>query len=313
VEGFLPKISEQLESLSTVASLVGELRSPGKERAEKLILWAQLKNQAFIKAVVSIYSITFQILIVRLFVNILGKYTFQELSCEHKEHIASVNSFIQKEFLLVSRHLYTQGMKQLFETVNISIKRVVEGLSFDKNITMEELKAIFLKIDAEATPLILSNFANFIFPSAEEIERKLAQISGREPLRPDNEGISELDIEHFLQQFNYTSEPCVIKDDLKLKLLLNEALNDIESEEFCTLAQQMFKKSFDILLSNLGEFMSQYSKKSLENLPSGQVIPLVKLIPQISNQALLENLRKFSKQLTLTPEILQFSEEVFQL
>jgi hypothetical protein len=183
VEGYLPQIEEIIEALSSVNSILSQLQnnltSPSKlKTSEKKELWTQLKNQVFIKATTSIYCICYEILVVRLLVNILGKYLYQD-SVETENSIVQIlflSPKIQREFLTLSRYLISQGFQNFYETISSTVKKIVEEISIEKSYTINDIVNIFIKIESETTAIIKEkSLVSFLFPPnfESELEKKV--------------------------------------------------------------------------------------------------------------------------------------------
>jgi len=372
VEGFLPQIEEIIEALSSVNMILSQLQnnltSPTKLKPiEKKQLWTQLKNQVFIKATTTIYCICYEILVVRLLVNILGKYLYQDsIQTEHPGgQIFFLSPKVQREFLTLSRYLISQGFQNFYETISQAVKNIVEEISIEKSYTLSCIVNIFTRIENETTSIIKQKtLLHFLFPpnfEAElenkvEIAKKEKKHSERKmdfPSSMFNGDFNEIDVEQFLFENQFDEDfdnSGVLKEPLKQKLLVNELINIIDSPEFFDISRFMIKRSFSSLVSNLGDFMKTNGSKikpeeedhnknmnntndnsrdnqsereqevSNQNLSSNfnYSISMIKLIPQISNQAKYDMrggsaINHLFNRLTSMEEVAEFSEFVFDL
>jgi len=369
VEGFLPQIEEIIETLSSVNMILSQLQnnltSPSKLKPnEKKQLWDQLKNQVFIKATTSIYCICYEILVVRLLVNILGKYLYQDsIETENAaDQIFFLSPKVQREFLTLSRYLISQGFQNFYETISKTVKNIVEEISIEKTYTLTDIVNIFTRIENETTSIIKEKtLAYFLFPpnfeagleNKVEIAKKERNHSEKKMNFPSsmfNGDFNEIDVEQFLFENQFHDDfdnSGVLKEPLKQKLLVNEVINIIDSPEFFDISRFMIKRSFSYLVSNLGDFMKANGTKiTLEednksnntnnsndnstenkekeaknqNLSSNYhySISMIKLIPQISNQAKYDMrggsaINILFNHLTSMDEVAEFSEFVFDL
>lgn len=308
LKGFLPLIEKKLETQST-GTVLPLLRSPEKAPSmeAKRDLWLRLRNLAFIKATTSVYCVCFEVLVVRIVLLILGKYMYAN-SVENVD-IYTMSQELQTEFLSLSRYLFSSdGFQNLFDLIEESVTQTMTNYPFELNQKCDaiQIQKIFAKIAFETkTKIFTKNVANFLIPTLSEDEIK-SKFRDNEEVDFDDEIVKDY---QFLFQtgFSGLGSNGVLSDRTKYKLLVNEVLNIIESPKFNGILILLVDLSFDILLANLENIIST------GDADKSNSVYMVKLIPQISNQAMYQAMSLLAIHLASTKDFQILSESIFDL
>jgi len=222
------------------------------EKKTKRELWEELKIMSFTRLIASVYIINLISLFTYLQINLIGRYVYidsvitlnhnkteSSTSSSEKERALSDDSTqglsteIQAKYLAFSYYLIHVGWKELAEKVREETEKEIGPLLLNGKITFENLIEIFNKIrmNVEETAQIPSNSKKY-----KDLNKDLNMtrfIINNE--KYDNEILATV-----------TNDPKVVIDE-KLKNLLNETRDILESEDFSAVLSSCLNDSFESL------------------------------------------------------------------
>lgn len=219
----------------------------------KVQVWEQLKLVAFSRAVTAIYGSSVLIALLHVQMNILGGYLYVDVVYGGKgsePRNFQVSQEVQQKFLDAVQHLLNDGLKTFVDSLQVSVKKVVELVSLKDKLTLADMDRIFRQIRVEfevdeTNPL--HDMSSFLLPSVENGE---------------------------------------ICDGVTLGKILNETRDVINSEDF----QRVFMVTVDTGYTHLSDWLAGFfvdcGKRdggvSFVN-PHAVAVPLAKIIPALNN------------------------------
>jgi len=252
VISFVPQIRGKLEQFLEIPSTPQLRTSLKASTEEKLLIWEQMKNQAFTRTVVAIYAICLTTLFLRVEVNILGRYLFLDntSSSENEEEEQPITQETQKNYLAYSEYIRMNGLKQLTNLITTKVTDELQNWPLQKMYTVED---------------VLNIFANI---------RLRIEGSPQEPERQTTNSF---------YPFLLPPEETQNATDKQLICLLNETRDVLESNHFENVLRICLTKSFGILQNHFLESFQKaletntnMQKSQPNSLPMPKIIPLVK-------------------------------------
>ncbi|OUM68116.1 hypothetical protein PIROE2DRAFT_39473 [Piromyces sp. E2] len=222
------------------------------EKKTKRELWEELKIMSFTRLIASVYIINLISLFTYLQINLIGRYVYidsvitlnhnkteNNTSTSKREKALSDDSTqclsteIQAKYLAFSYYLIHVGWKELAEKVREETEKEIGPLLLNGKITFENLIEIFNKIrmNVEETSKLPTKSKKY-----KDLNKDLNMthyIINNE--KYDNEILATV-----------TNDPKVVIDD-KLKNLLNETRDILESEDFSAVLSSCLNDSFESL------------------------------------------------------------------
>jgi len=221
------------------------------EKKTKRELWEELKIMSFTRLIASVYIINLISLFTYLQINLIGRYVYIDsvITLNHNKTDNNNNSIkekslsddsaqglsteIQAKYLAFSYYLIHVGWKKLAERVRTETEKEIGPLLLNGKITFEDLIEIFNKIrmNVEETTSLPTKSNRY-----KDLNKDLNMthyIINNE--KYDSEVLSTV-----------TNNPKVKIDD-KLKNLLNETRDILESEDFSAVLSSCLNDSFESL------------------------------------------------------------------
>jgi len=222
------------------------------EKKTKRELWEELKIMSFTRLIASVYIINLISLFTYLQINLIGRYVYIDsvitlnhnktestTSTSEREKALSDDSTqglsteIQAKYLAFSYYLIHVGWKELAEKVREETEKEIGPLLLNGKITFENLIEIFNKIrmNVEGTAKLPTKSKKY-----KDLNKDLNMtryIINNE--KYDNEILATV-----------TNDTKVVIDD-KLKNLLNETRDILESEDFSAVLSSCLNDSFESL------------------------------------------------------------------
>jgi len=220
------------------------------EKKTKRELWEELKIMSFTRLIASVYIINLISLFTYLQINLIGRYVYIDsvITLNHnktdnnnsvKEKTPSDDSAqglsteIQAKYLAFSYYLIHVGWKKLAERVREETEKEIGPLLLNGKITFEDLIEIFNKIRMNVEETTSLPEKSNRYKDLNKDLNMVQYIINNEQY--DNEILATV-----------TNDPTVKIDD-KLKNLLNETRDILESEDFSAVLSSCLNDSFESL------------------------------------------------------------------
>nr|CAD7428406.1 unnamed protein product [Timema monikensis] len=143
-----PSVHEVVVQIFNTDDIVTQLRTSG---ANKIILWDQLKVISFTRAAVFVYAGTMLVLTLRIQLNLIGGYMYQDSAEENSTKVTRITSSLQECFLSSCHFFIEHGMKELCKLMEDKVKPIMEGVSLKKKLTLQDTEQLFWAIQASVT------------------------------------------------------------------------------------------------------------------------------------------------------------------
>ncbi|KAJ1584331.1 hypothetical protein NDA12_003085 [Ustilago hordei] len=274
------------------------------EKQAKLRLWNNLKLTAFTRTITSLYCVVLLTLQTHIQLNLIGRFAYlasvQALACESpslSDPSSGLDHDTERLYLTFSWWFLRQGWDRLSDRVSAAIEKTFSPLSVKAQLSMADLRALLndaryiIEHDAPTTPQALeqpswkqSNFLQVLFPNS--IDEEVDVLVGA--------GALEADGAHYALATNH-----------KLRALLDETKDAIESKDFGTILALCIDRVFEIFFDSLnptfgiqksGKLHSTISVEPLSALESrfqeitdemqhGKRVRLASLFPLVSRQS----------------------------
>ncbi|SPO31440.1 related to Peroxisomal assembly protein PEX3 [Ustilago trichophora] len=282
------------------------------DRQAKLRLWNDLKLTSFTRTITSLYCVVLLTLQTHIQLNLIGRFAYlasvealaRESDDAANSHSASLSHLspgldhdTERLYLTFSWWFLHQGWDQLSDRVSIAIEKAFSPLSVKAQLSMADLRALLndarylIEHDAPAAHQSVeqptwkrSNFMDILFPNS--IEDEVDVLVGA--------GALDADTAHLALATNH-----------KLRALLDETKDIIESQDFVTILalciDRVFETFFDSLnptfgIQKTGKLDSTIQIEPLSALESrfqeiteemqhGKRVRLASLFPLVSRQS----------------------------
>ncbi|KAJ1032825.1 hypothetical protein NDA18_001549 [Ustilago nuda] len=274
------------------------------EKQAKLCLWNDLKLTAFTRTITSLYCVVLLTLQTHIQLNLIGRFAYlasvQALAHESpslSDPSSGLDHDTERLYLTFSWWFLRQGWDRLSDRVSAAIEKTFSPLSVKAQLSMADLRALLndarymIEHDAPTTPQALeqpswkqSNFLQVLFPNS--IDEEVDVLVGAGALQADGA--------HYPLATNH-----------KLRALLDETKDIIESKDFATILalciDRVFETFFDSLnatfgIQKSGKLHSTISVEPLSALESrfqeitdemqhGKRVRLASLFPLVSRQS----------------------------
>jgi len=221
------------------------------EKKTKRELWEELKIMSFTRLIASVYIINLISLFTYLQINLIGRYVYIDsvITLNHNKTDNNNNSVkekslsddsaqglsteIQAKYLAFSYYLIHVGWKKLAERVREETEKEIGPLLLNGKITFEDLIEIFNKIRMNVEETTSLPIKSNRYKDLNKNLNMAQYIINNE--KYDSEILSTV-----------TNNPKVKIDD-KLKNLLNETRDILESEDFSAVLSSCLNDSFESL------------------------------------------------------------------
>jgi peroxin-3 len=245
------------------------LQEPPKDGQDRYALWDHCKTQTFARLVVEVYGVVLLAAILRVQVNILGRYLYLESLIARDSSArmripleVSIPQETQKRYLGYSEYLLHTGLTLLAAQVQHTAQRVLSGYPLQRQCTLEDVLAI---IDA--------------------IRLEMEQPTSMDSI--------ETRLNSFLLPQENTEDGCggngKRQRDRKLTMLLNETRDVLESVEFNRMLSRCLNLGFYTMSQQLHLcFPQQTVTRNLTLLDQPGAaelsVPMAKLMPLVNKQ-----------------------------
>ncbi|KAJ9578099.1 hypothetical protein L9F63_014594 [Diploptera punctata] len=151
--------------------LVLKLRT---DPADKVTLWEELKILAFTRASVLVYAGSMMVVTLRIQLNLIGGYVFQDSINSDGDNISSS---LQQRYLLLCNHFVNGGIEQLCSVVEEKVRLIVEGTALKHKLNLQDTEQLFWAIQAaiSSDPRDPVNNMSTYFPSTSSADDDLLQ------------------------------------------------------------------------------------------------------------------------------------------
>jgi len=289
VQAFLPLLTKQLKQFTNVNNTLTLLQQPNLPRNKKLELWDKLKLQAFTQTVTAVYGLCLLVLFLRIQVNIVSRYLFED-SCnsmkqnQHKHMLKDGDAVVptmteatQQKFLRYAEYILEDGLKDLTLYVQEKVGEIVSQWPLQKSCSFEEAMEMIYDIrkrveqwdeGSETKTCIFSQF--LLSPEKEDAKDYcLDQSIGAQI--PSSKSTTDVDF--------------ALDEPSKVRLLINETRNSLESPRFKQVTRTCLDSAFELLKKNLQKsFVNSQNQPHLTLKPPTTKLVMAKLVPAINKQ-----------------------------
>lgn len=234
--------------------------SASDEKEEKLRLWNDLKILSFTRTVSSVYLVVLLSMLTHLQLNLLGRFIYLDsvvqidaqtsapvVSLDEGEDAKpSLDAQTEKQYLLFSAYLLTDGWKKLVDRVRVAVEESIGNLGLRQPVTYDDLityiENIRVKVEVEE------------HPSADAFGRGTSGSSTiprgfphqfKQYLLPATGSPSEIEV---LRSASHNPDELITP---QLASLLDTSHRLLEQRDFTAVLRSALDDSFEILLKSL--------------------------------------------------------------
>ncbi|KAI9006441.1 Peroxin-3 [Hyaloraphidium curvatum] len=237
-----------------------EAQQPELDKREKLRLWSELKTMAFTRTASSVYLVSLLSMLTHLQLNLLGRFIYLdsvvqidsqtttptvslELDGEAKP---SLDAQTERQYLLFSAYLLTEGWRRLVDRVKHAVEETVGNVDLRQPVTYDDLvtyvENIRAKVEVEEAPS-QEAFGRGVSGSS-TIPKGLPH-SFEQYLLPEPGSSEELDV---LRNASHNSEESISP---QLAGLLETSHRLLGARDFQAVLRGALDDGFEILLKSL--------------------------------------------------------------
>lgn len=219
LEALLPALRDQVERELDADAITAQLRlRPPPE--EKLALWHRLKVVSICRSVCLVLGSTHLAIMLRTQLNILaGRLYEQETCCPPGPRLSPAT---QQSFLDICHHFVTTGTRELCSSVESVVTAQTAGLGLQQKLTLAQLEALLTQVF--------------------------------EGCRAEKGGIFRDPAAFFLSRQEQAGKDLDTEEQEKLKQLLADSLDVLESEDTTNLALQVCRQGLAHLLDKVADY-----------------------------------------------------------
>lgn len=258
-------VREAIVKVLNTEELVMKLRS---DPADKVPIWEELKILAFTRASVLVYVGTMMVVTLRIQLNLIGGYMFQDSLSEKGDgdKAPHISSSLQEKYLLLCHHFVNEGIQELCSIIEEKVRLIVEGTPLKQKLNLQDTEQLFWAIQAA-----VSN-------------------DPRDPIK-------------MMTHYFPNDCPCPTSaDNETLQKMISETLDLLESNEVISLASSCVSRGFSLLVDRISDYYGSVGSKSSLNTtasasnpgsgymngvstfvhPNNVAMPMAKLIPIVN-------------------------------
>ena len=113
---------------------------------EKIKLWNELKIVSFSRCLSYVYGGIFLTLLMRVQLNILGGFLYQETIEKQTEESMRLSQRVQERFLLFNQIFITKGLKDLCEYIKEKVKVTLSNVGLKSKLSLLDLEQLFREV-----------------------------------------------------------------------------------------------------------------------------------------------------------------------
>jgi peroxin-3 len=228
----IPTVREAIIKTLDTEDLVSRLRNGP---ADKVPLWEELKVLAFTRASVLVYAEAILVITLRIQLNLIGGYMYQDLTNEAEGHGARaqhISSALQHGYLSFCHHFVNEGIRELCDLVEEKVRLIVEGTSLKQKLNLQDTEQLFWAIQAAVTGDV------------------------RDPIR-------------CLAQYFFPSDRPATGDCDTLQKMVSETTDLLESDEIISLTSSCVSQGFSLMVDRISDYYGPAADRTALNVNAG--------------------------------------------
>ncbi|XP_067613001.1 peroxisomal biogenesis factor 3 [Eurosta solidaginis] len=143
-------------------SLLEQLR---QNPSNKLELWEKMKIVAFTRLTTFIYAASMLVLTLRVQLNLLGGYLYQDITTEKKQ----ITDELKQQYLSLIQHFIQEGgLNELVRTIRAKVVAIMKPLPLTKRFSLSDLEQLFWTLQMSINSDVgdtNGKMATFLLPS----------------------------------------------------------------------------------------------------------------------------------------------------
>lgn len=138
-----PNLRDTISKLLKTDDYINQLKLGA---SNKVVIWEKLKILAFTKISTLVYASSLLIVTLRIQLNLIGGYMFQDTARESKE--IKITSGVQEKYLGLCQFFMEEGAKKLCALIEENVYLVLEDKSLKEKLTIQDIEQIFWAIQS---------------------------------------------------------------------------------------------------------------------------------------------------------------------
>lgn len=143
LQSLFPNLKKSIEGYLNSEQIVEMIRNNPED---KIRLWNDLKCLAFAKCLGYLYGGICLTLLMRVQLNILGGYLYQETGWESNLGKVKLSQKVQERFLLFNQSFISEGLKTLCQFIKDKTNEIVSKLSLKQELNLVQIEQLFRQI-----------------------------------------------------------------------------------------------------------------------------------------------------------------------
>jgi len=214
------------------------LQAIKEQPQHKQIIWEQLKNVGFSRAISVVYVSALAVSALEVQLMLLGGYTFSDTICSGSNSRIPLSAHQQEKYLAAIHYFVEQGLPKLLVAITRATDRIVMGLPLTRQLTIGQLEGILKEIHLSLGKELSQGESNGSC-SLEPWSSYIMSV----PLSPEKE----------------STEERVVYD------MLMETCDILDSEDFSVVFDNLVQVGLNHLLDRIAEFYPVSSPMDLKS------------------------------------------------
>lgn len=245
------------EKILSVVDIDGHVQKLKDGVTDKIAIWEELKILSFTKVALMLYCGSMLTITLRIQLNIMGGYLFQDSTGLKEGNKSNLNTEVQQKYLSLCQYFLDTGVKELCGIIEAKVRFVLEGTSLKQNMSLQDIEHVFWAIQSSVSNDCqdpIKNFTKYMLP-------------------PNVENKSKEEV---------------------FRVVVTDTIELLQSEEITSLASSCISQGFSNIIDQIAENFAGQEAVSIPNKctlkegigfvhPSKVAIPMAKLIPIISS------------------------------
>lgn len=245
------------DKILNVVDIDGHVQKLKDGVTDKIAVWEELKILSFTKVALMLYCGSMLTITLRIQLNVLGGYLFQDSTGITDINKSNLNIEVQQKYLSLCQYFLELGVKELCSLIEAKVRFVLEGTSLKQNMSLQDIEHIFWAIQSSVSSDCqdpIKNFIKYMLPPSAEHKN----------------------------------------EEMMYYVLVNDTIELLQSDEVTSLASSCISRGFSSVIDQIAEHFAGKQVvtvpeqcKSKEGVafvhPNKVAIPMAKLIPIISS------------------------------
>lgn len=246
------------EQILNIVDIDGHVQKLKDGVTDKIAVWEELKIFSFTKVALMLYCGSMLTITLRIQLNILGGYLFQDSTGFTEINKSKLNMEVQQKYLSLCQYFLDMGVKELCNLIEAKVRFVLEGTSLKQNMSLQDIEHVFWAIQSSVSNDCqnpIKNFIKYVLPPGAEYNKNEEEL---------------------------------------YQMIVNDTVELLQSDEVTSLASSCISQGFSSVIDQIAEHFTGKKVVTIHDQcrlkedigfvhPSKVTIPMVKLIPIISS------------------------------